>query len=108
MKPQERPSWARRDVPPGVVRSIPVITVGAKDDRKVVVLSSSLFGVFTHWTGARTAVCDSPTEKCECRHEGKPRRWKAFLHCYELHTKTSFFVELSDLAASKLLNVIGE
>jgi hypothetical protein len=69
----------------------------------VTVLSRSLWGVWTHWFGAKSGPCYRDKKSCDGCKRGFPARWKGFLCCLNLENKHVEFCELTPLAAENLL-----
>ena len=100
--------WRLIPNPPGVIRYIPIRQIGSHDDLKVIVLSSEVYGLMTHWTGRQTVPCTfRADDEQSCKHHNAPSRWKAYLHVWSQTLKTSFFVELTALGVGKLQAELG-
>jgi hypothetical protein len=107
-KSRKRPLFARCDEPPNLPRVTPIKKIGDTDSIKVIVLATKLFGVWTHWNGDNTVPCLAHSHPDECPYHQMPKRWKGFLHCWNDYLNTTFFVEVTDLAAQKLTAELPE
>lgn len=105
---QNRKRTGQDDTPPGVKRSVNVRKVNATDQFAAVVCGHKIYGHWTHWIG-KTIPHIEPRERCSgCRSEKlAPLRWYGFLHCCDDQLKDEFFLEITDLAAQSIHEVIG-
>jgi hypothetical protein len=72
-----------------------------------VILSQSLWGVWTHWNGARSEPCFQERAHCNGCKRGLPKRWKGYLHVWDLERRRQVFVELTPVAAESINSQVG-
>ena len=68
------------------------------------VLSSKLWGTWTHWDGKKSMPCLADPRECHGCKAGWPERWKGFLHTWNTERRQEEFLELTPLAADHLLS----
>jgi hypothetical protein len=89
--------------PPPSVRKKEVIRHTSREWGLFVVLSSSAWGVDTHWDGRRTEECFKPKQKdCPGCKRGLPGRWKCYLHVTNGSKTWDGFLELTAAAWAML------
>jgi hypothetical protein len=98
----------RDDRPPQGPKPLKLIRVGKGQTFVYTVLSTSLFGVWTHWDGGRSLPCMKAKDKCLGCQRGFPKRWKGYLHCYYALAKADFLLELTPRASKMLLEGVEE
>lgn len=81
--------------------AVPVLSPKPGLPVDVLVLSNELTTVWVHWIEGRTVPCVE--EPCPHQVEAGPRRWKAYLACWEPRWRRRVVVELSATAARSLL-----
>lgn len=106
------PQFRRADTPPSLGRIVPILRIGEKEARTLVVLSTRLFGVYTHWRhdgkSGRTIRCHSEKRKCVgCKTE-MPRRWKGFLCVSDSAGKSVGFLELTPYAGEQFMSLLDD
>jgi hypothetical protein len=73
----------------------------------VTILSSSLWGTWTHWNGQRSGPCFRDKKDCQGCKAGLPRAWKGYLHVGNNHNRKEEFLELTKIVALALRDEIG-
>ena len=68
------------------------------------ILSSALWGCYTHWDGYRTIECTENPGLCRGCVAQMPQRWKGYLHAWDSLTKKFVYVEFTPASAHQLLN----
>lgn len=99
---------ARQDSPPAVTRVIRIRSVGAHDVFSGTIVSESLFGFWTHWDGRRTIPCWKGQAHCPGCDTEQPTRWKGLIELFDAAQRSTYFVELTPLAAKEFLARLGE
>jgi len=128
------PTLNRQDTPPRPGPSEEIFRVKAGSDFVGIILSPSLWGVWTHWDGYRTRECTAkfvytdegegagevetireqgarllnhPTDGTSCRgHTAKwPLRWKGYLFVTSQFHKKVGFLEVTPHGAASLLEL---
>ncbi len=89
-------------LPPPNQVTIHLVRIRKGEQRDFVILSKSLWGVWVHWSGARSEPCHAEKSECPGCKRGHPRRWKGYLHAVTMPVMTEVFVELTPLAAESL------
>jgi hypothetical protein len=94
----------RSDLPPDRKEGLFLRRLKAKQKTTVMILSRTLWGCFIHWDGKRSSPCIKLKALCDGCRAGKPKRWRAYLHVYDLHNRKEEFLELTEGAARQLLD----
>jgi hypothetical protein len=92
----------RQNVPPRPGPKIEIRRLRAGQTSTVVILSKSVWGVWTHWNGKVTEPCYEEKKKCPGCKKGLPKRWKGYLHCYDFNRRDECFVELTPISADAM------
>jgi hypothetical protein len=112
MDKRDDPQFRRCDTPPRLGRIITIIRIGESEVRTFAVLSTRLFGVYTHWSGegrnGRTIRCHSDARKCKGCKQEMPRRWKGFLCVSSVEGKGKAFLELTPYAADLFMESLKD
>lgn len=90
------PSMARNDNPRVRKRCIDLRRVQADEQLRVIILSPFVEGFDTHWLNGQTQPCCANNSPCQLCKDGAPYKWIGWLYCYEISTKKTFFLELTD------------
>lgn len=98
---------SRQDEPPRPGPNLPLMRVGANGVVRFLILSSRMFGLWTHWINKKSMPCVEPSSKCEGCKVGACRRWKGYLHAVNMHNRQEGFLELTPIAAQQLLQQAG-
>ena len=98
----------RSDRPPRSGPEMLIRRLKASQSIHCTVLSQSLWGVWTHWNGARSEPCYAEKKECPGCKRGLPKRWKGYLHVVDNMANSTMFLELTPSAAEKILAVLGE
>jgi hypothetical protein len=98
----------RQDTPPRSGPELPVVRLKASGSTMVVILSASLWGIWTHWNGSKTEPCYREKKQCPACKKGLPKRWKGYLHCWDYAKKREIFLELTPTSADQLLSQCGK
>lgn len=112
MKNPPKTEFARCDRPPSLGRIINILRIGDKETKTLVVLSTSLYGCYTHWTftppKGRTVRCASDRRKCAACKKELPRKWLGFLCVTGANGKGVCFLELTPYAAELFLDQVKD
>ena len=98
----------RQDEPPEPGPETLIIRVSPKLGVDGIILSKSLFGVFTHWDGRRTRECTKNSETCAGCLAHLEQRWKGYLSILSSVHRKHVFLELTPTAARKLLDQVDK
>lgn len=90
-------------VPPQPGPRMPIIRIKAGERIGVVILSPSIWGLWTHWAGNHSLPCFAEKSQCEGCKRGLPRRWKGYVHVVVENERRQGFLELTPLSAESLL-----
>jgi hypothetical protein len=94
--------------PPRPGPAMPILRVKAGQEMHFVILSESLWGIWTHWAGNRSEPCFAENATCPGHKRGLPRRWKGYLHVWHIDKRLEAFIELTPTAAHCLLDQAGK
>lgn len=95
----------RDDVPPPAGPEAEIVRIKSANPHWFVILSASLWGVWTHWNGKRSEPCTGDTKLvCEGHKREYPLRWKGYLYCYSHEHRKHVFLELTPVAAQSILD----
>jgi hypothetical protein len=83
--------------PPGPRDEVRRLKAG--DEIHFCVLSRALWGVWTHWDGARSFPCHREKVKCQGCTAGVSARWKGYLHVFVTGERKDVFLELTPKSA---------
>lgn len=92
----------REDQPPRAGPVLPILRVRAGELLPCTVLSTNLWGCWTHWAGDRSEPCLLPKIGCPGCKRGLPKRWKGYLHIYSHSHNREGFLELTPASAEQL------
>lgn len=95
---------ARLNPDDGRLAHLPLETLGAAREARLVVTSEGLYECFTHFVGGRTLPCLE--EECAACGDRRPARYEAFLSAVWSGRKGHFIVRLTENAAADLLRAI--
>lgn len=98
----------REDRPPQGPKPLKLVRVKRGWKAVYTILSTSLFGVWTHWDGRTTIPCFKAKQRCQGCANAMPKRWKAYLHCYTTEADKDFLLELTPRACNMLLSEVPE
>lgn len=98
----------RQDVPPRPGPEIEVIRVEAGPGVRCQILSPAVWGVWTHWDGARSRECTGDDASCVGHEKGWPTRWKGYLYVWSSAHKSNVFLELTPGAAAEIIRQHGD
>lgn len=99
---------SRQDEPPADRKALWIERLKGAQVKSFHVLSSTIWGVWTHYDGARTVGCLRQKSVCQGCVNQLPRRWKGYLHAYDCRRRHYVFVELTPTAARSLLEQVGK
>jgi len=98
----------RQDRPPMLGKVHHVIKVLSTSPQGFAVCSEAIQGYWTHWNGKRTTPCFGGKGKCDGCKNALSRRWKGFLFVQTTDGQVTGWLELTPLAAERLLNRMPE
>jgi hypothetical protein len=97
----------RQDRPPRPGPEIEVLRIKAGATGQCIILSESLWGVWTHWNGRASEPCYSEKKDCSGCKRGYPKRWKGYLHVWDCFARREAFLELTPQSADHVLCQAG-
>jgi len=98
----------RQDYPPKAGPKWWIERVKAGQEQMFTVFSTSIYGVWTHWTLYGSSPCFARPDQCHGCKNKQPRRWKGYIHCYDWHNKRQCFLELTPGVAESIIAQLGE
>jgi len=98
---------ARQDHAPRPGPELPILRHKANTPTRYLLLSRSLFGLWTHWIDDCSMPCLEPRAGCDGCKRQKPRRWKGYLHAIRMDNREEGFLELTPFAAKALELQVG-
>ena len=84
---------------PGVL----IRRVAPNADERYVCISPGVQEQWIHWLGHRSGKCTRKHGPCESCLNGKPRKWRGFVHVWIVGTGKQVVLELTPSAATQLL-----
>lgn len=99
---------SRQDFPPKAGPKWWIERVKPGQDQLFTCFSSTIFGVWTHWTLYGSSPCFSTPEACQGCKDKAPRRWKGYLHVYDWVNKRQCFLEITPVVAESIISQLGE
>lgn len=88
--------------PPAPGPRLLVLRLRAGQKCSFVILSETIIGIWTHWSGRASNPCFTPKEDCEGCKKGYPKRWKGYIHCIDKSAHRHVFLELTPMSATSL------
>lgn len=84
-----------------------VVQLGAGESLDCVILSTSMWGVGTHWNDragphGRSEKCTKEHGECSGCNAELPCRWKGYMHVYCFFRRRAVFVELTPATAEAI------
>lgn len=110
MAKKGKPQWALSPLPPdseGLM--IEILSPGAGQEVRAVILSDQITGLITHFIGGRTRPCTGDPATCEgCQYQAA-KRWKGYLPCWSQGVGRYVLAELTTQAVRdcKELNTVN-
>lgn len=103
-------SLSLEPLPPKAGPEIYIMRLKGRERFSYTIFSESMFGIWVHWAGRKSAPHFSDTERCPGCKRQEPKRWKGFLHCFCIEKKQEVFLELTPASAHSLLDqlAVGE
>lgn len=93
--------------PPKSGPEIYILRLKANEKFSFQVFSPDIFGIWVHWSGAKSTPHFTDTGRCPgCRNED-PMRWKGFVHAHCIEKKQDVFLELTPASANSLRDQLG-
>jgi hypothetical protein len=71
------------------------------------IYSKHLFGINVHYVGRRSSPHYRNEKKCPGCRAKNAKRWKGFLHCFNINLGQEVFLELTPHSAKSLLSQLG-
>lgn len=103
MEARYKGRFVRQDNPPKGCHVTPIKKVGDKERFTVLVCSSEVFGIYTHWNEKRTVPCGGTRKLCKLCLKEVARRWAGFVHVCNPDGSGAALLEMTALAAERLL-----
>lgn len=97
----------RQDQPPRSGPAIEIRRLRAGGAATLLCLTN-LQGFWTHWNGLRSEPCFRDHSKCPGHLRQLPRRWKGYVHSFDVFDRVDFFQELTPLAVEQIQRVVGK
>lgn len=97
----------RDDRPPRPGPNVEIKRLKANHQIHVLVLGM-IQGYWVHWNGLRSEPCFQDHQTCPGHLRQLPRRWKGYLHCFDLVERVELFLELTPLAVKQVKAVCGQ
>jgi hypothetical protein len=81
-----------------------------KADRRLTfqLWGTRIRGIWTHWSGPKSIPHFRDESICPGCLQGKPTRWKGYLHCYCVEMRQEVFLELTPASARSLRDQIHD
>lgn len=93
--------------PPCEPRTIVLVRLKAGDTLTCRILSKQIWGIWTHWDGAKSHPCILNAGACKGCKDSQPKRWKGFLHCLNVSNRREMIVEVTSFAFSQFLDQLS-
>lgn len=92
----------RQDEPPPSGPAIWIKRLKANERWCCRVCSDRIYGLWIHWHGKSSSPCIQPKECCAGCRAKWIRKWKGYVHVYDIHSGRVWFYELTPFTARQV------